>query len=263
MAAHQFGLARRVHVWARRAESRQACEEAPWCDAAFRDPSDAVRGSELTIVCTPVDRIAETVREIAGALAEGALVTDVGSTKSRICRVAARRVPEYATFVGSHPMAGSEKSGMQHAEASLFRNRACLVTPLEDTPPEAIERIVRFWRALGMEVTSVTPEKHDEIVAHISHFPHLLASILCLQLSRRPDTWKAFSGNGLRDTTRIAAGSPEIWRSIFEENKEELLRAMDGFEHELSSLRSLIHNGEWASVKHLLALAKTYREELD
>lgn len=263
MAAHKFGLAHRVHVWARRAESRQACEEAPWCDAAFRSASDAVRGSQLTVVCTPVDRIADTVSEISSALPDGALVTDVGSTKSRICRVAARAVPGHATFVGSHPMAGSEKSGMEHAEATLFQRRACLVTPVEDTPVEAVEQIVRFWRAIGMEVTSVTPEKHDEIVAHISHFPHLLASVLCIQLSRCPDTWKAFSGNGLRDTTRIAAGSPEIWRSIFEENKDELLRAMDQFENELSSMRSLIHNGEWASVRHLLALGKTYREGLD
>jgi prephenate dehydrogenase len=82
-------------------------------------------------------------------------------------------------------------------------------------------------------------------------------------LSRCPDTWKAFSGNGLRDTTRIAAGSPEIWRSIFEENKEELLRALDGFENELASIRSLIHNGEWASVRHRLSLGKSYREGLD
>jgi prephenate dehydrogenase len=263
MAAHRFGLAKRVHVWARRAESRQACEEADWCDRAFSDPSEAVRDSGLIVICTPVDRISEMVREISGALSEGATVTDVGSTKSRICRVAARQVPAHATFIGSHPMAGSEKSGMEHAEATLFKNRACLVTPIEDTPPEAVDPVVRFWRGLGMEVTSVTPEKHDEIVAHISHFPHLLASVLCLQLSRCPDTWKAFSGNGLRDTTRIAAGSPEIWRSIFEENKEELLRALDDFENELASVRSLIHNGEWASVRHLLALGKTYREGLD
>ena len=263
MAARELGLSRRVHVWARRAESRLACEESPWCDQAFSDPKEAVAGSDLVVVCTPVDRITEMVREIAGGLQEGALVTDVGSTKSRICRLAVHAVPPKTTFVGSHPMAGSEKSGMEHAEATLFKNRACLVTPVEDTPPDAVDRIVRFWRGLGMEVTSVSPEKHDEIVAHISHFPHLLASVLCLQMSRCPDTWKAFSGNGLRDTTRIAAGSPEIWRSIFEENKEELLRALDGFENELAAVRSLIHNGEWASVRHLLSVGKSYREGLD
>lgn len=263
MAAHELGLAKRVHIWARRAESRQSCGDSAWCDQAFSDPGESVRGSDLIVICTPVDRITDMVREISGHIGEGALVTDVGSTKSRICRTSTHLVPAHATFVGSHPMAGSEKSGMEHAEAALFKNRACLVTPMEESPPDAVDRIVRFWRGLGMEVTSVSPEKHDEIVAHISHFPHLLASVLCLQLSRCPETWKAFSGNGLRDTTRIAAGSPEIWRSIFEENKEELLRALDGFENELASVRSLIHNGEWASVRHCLALGKSYREGLD
>ena len=114
-----------------------------------------------------------------------------------------------------------------------------------------------------MEVSTMTPEKHDEIVAHISHLPHLLASALCLQLSRQPDSWQAFSGQGLRDTTRVAAGNPEIWRSIFDENKDELLRSIDGFERELSLMRSHILNGEWAQIRHLLELGKTYREDLD
>ena len=114
-----------------------------------------------------------------------------------------------------------------------------------------------------MEVTSVSPERHDEIVAHISHLPHLLASVLCLQLNKQPHSWQAFSGNGLRDVTRIAAGNAEIWRSIFEENKEELLRAIEGFEKELSVIRSHLHNDEWAQMRHILTSAKNYREELD
>jgi prephenate dehydrogenase len=263
MAARRFSIARRIHVWARRPESRQQCEEADWCDAAFPDPAAAVVGSELVVVCTPVDRIAEMVRRISPALQEQAIVTDVGSTKSRICRSCAHQVPRGVSFIGAHPMAGSEKSGLQHARADLFQDRACLVTPLEDSDAEAVDRTVRFWRDLGMEVTTLSPEKHDEIVAHISHLPHLLASLLCLQLGRKPALWRAFSGNGLKDTTRIAAGSPEIWRSIFEENKEELLRALDGFEREVAIMRSHLHNEEWPQVRHLLKLGKTYREELD
>ena len=263
LAVDHYTLARRIHVWARRAESRQACEESGWCSRAFADPGEAVMGSDLVIVCTPVDRIVEMVSRISPTLEPGALVTDVGSTKSRICRVAARTVPKPVTFIGSHPMAGSEKSGMQYASEDLFKGRACLVTPLEDTKDEALDQLVRFWRAIGMEVTTLSPEKHDEIVAHISHFPHLLASLLCLQLSRHSPVWQAFSGNGLRDTTRIAAGSPDIWRSIFEENKEELLRAMDGFETELAAMRSHLRNGEWIRVRHLLERGKAYREGLE
>lgn len=263
MATRHYGLAARIHVWARRAEVRQTCMEADWCDAAFSEPGLSVRGSEMVVVCSPVDHIAPLVREIGPALDRGALVTDVGSTKSRVCRLCARAVPATATFIGSHPMAGSEKSGMEHARHELFRGRACLVTPLEETSGGSIDSIVRFWRGLGMEVTTMSPEKHDEIVAHISHLPHLLASVLCLQLAGKPALWQAYAGNGLRDSTRIAAGSPEIWRSIFEENREELLRAIDAFENQLGRLRSHLHNGEWARVRQLLERGRTYREDLD
>ena len=263
MAVRHFSLARRIHVWARRAEAREACRASSWCDAVFSDSAQSVEGSDLVVVCTPVDTIAEKVREIAPALARGSLVTDVGSTKSRICRLCARAVPEGSTFLGSHPMAGSEKGGLEHAHSLLFDKRACLVTPLESMPPGPLDQLVRFWRGLGMEVTTVSPERHDEIVAHISHLPHLLASALCLQLSRAPAAWQAFAGNGLRDTTRIAAGGEEIWRSIFEENREELLRALDAFEEQLGRLRSHMYNGDWAQVRHLLAQARSYREALD
>ncbi len=263
MATHHLSLAKRVHVWARRAESREDCISQKWCDATFADPAESVEGSDLVVICTPVDMILSMMGQVAPALMDGALVTDVGSTKSRICRMSASILPIGTDFIGSHPMAGSEKSGMKHASHDIFKNRACLVSPLEETGDIPIERLVRFWRGLGMEVSSVSPERHDEIVANISHLPHLLASVLCLQLNRKPHAWQAFSGNGLRDTTRIAAGNPEIWRSIFEENKEELIRSVDEFEKELATIRSHILNGEWAQVLHLLSSAKTYREELD
>jgi len=262
MATHRFSLAERVHVWARRPEARLLCAEKRWCDVAFADPGESVKGSDLVVVCTPVDRIVEMVERIASSLQADCLITDVGSTKSRICRHCVHAIPSTVSFVGSHPMAGSEKSGLDHARADLFEQRACLVTPLEETPSEPVEQVVRFWRALGMEVTSMSPEKHDEIVAHISHLPHLLASVLCSQLSQKPSLWQAFTGKGLTDSTRIAAGSPEIWKSIFEENREELLRAISDFESELAEMRAHLHNGEWPLVRQLLERGKAYREGL-
>lgn len=263
MATRELGLARRIHVWARRPETRRSCADEAWCDAVFADAVDSVQGSDLVVLCPPVDAIVPLLKQISPGIRTGALVTDVGSTKSRICRLGAHIVPEGVAFIGSHPMAGSEKSGMEHASGNLFRNRACLVTPLEEAPPGQVDSLVTFWKSLGMEVTTLSPEKHDEIVAQISHLPHLLASLLALHLSRKPAAWQAFCGNGLRDTTRIAAGNSGIWRSIFEENKEELLRAVDEFEKELGRMRSALHNGEWAHVRHLLELGKSYREGLD
>lgn len=262
MAAKRVSLVERVHVWARRAETRLECEAQPWCDAVFAEPEAAAQGADLVVICTPVNEIARYAALLAPVLQPGALVTDVGSTKGQLCRDAQAAMPEGVAFVGSHPMAGSEKTGLAHAQADLFRDRACLVTPLPDTPREAVEKICRFWRELDMEVTTMDPDRHDEIVANISHLPHLLASALCSLLAQKDHAWQAFAGNGLRDTTRIAAGSPTLWRDIVEQNRDEVLRSLTAFEDELARLRSTVANRDWPQLRHILERGKHYRDEL-
>ncbi|GHB99666.1 hypothetical protein GCM10007047_14950 [Cerasicoccus arenae] len=261
MAIKNRGLAERSVVWARRPETRMECEAEPWCDAAYSTPGDAVAESDLVVLCPPVEYIAPLLRDIAPRLAPNALVTDVGSTKSLICRDA-RSLGGDWTFVGSHPMTGSEKSGLKHASADLFPGRACFVTPLTDTPTEAVECIIRFWRELGMEVATTSPEKHDEIVAHISHLPHLLASTLCSYLATKDENWRNYGGGGLRDTTRVASGDPAMWKAIASHNKEEIIRSLDGFERELQRLRSALHNDQFFEVLNFLEHAKDYRDHL-
>lgn len=262
MAAKRHSLTQRVHVWARRPETRLECTAQSWCDGAYADPAEAAAGADLVVICTPVNEIANYAARIAPALRPGAIVTDVGSTKGQLCRDAQAVMPAGVTFVGSHPMAGSEKTGLAHAQVDLFKRRACFITPLAETDPQAVETVCRFWRALDMEVTTVHPDTHDEIVAHISHVPHLLASALCSQLAQRDTAWQAFAGNGLRDTTRIAAGSPSLWRDIVEQNRDEILRALSAFEDELAHLRSTIANRDWPQVRHILERGKVYRDQL-
>jgi prephenate dehydrogenase len=261
MALRQRSLAGRIHVWARRVEVRASCSRLPWCDAAFASVADAVTGSDLVVVCAPVDHITALAREAAARLAEGALITDVGSTKSLICRSLEGGCGK-AGFIGSHPMAGSEKTGMEHASASLFVDRACIVTPLESAVPDDVERVIGMWNGVGMRVSCLAPEAHDEMVAHISHLPHLLASALAVQLRGRPDCWGALSGQGLRDVTRIAAGSPQLWTAIARENREEILRAIDSFDQQLGRLRSLLHNEDYHSLHHFLSQGKAFRDSL-
>lgn len=261
MALKERGLAQRAVAWARRPESRVECEAQPWCDAVFSTPQEAVRGADLVVLCPPVEYVVPLLKDIAGALSPETLVTDVGSTKSLICRQA-RALSGSWTFVGSHPMTGSEKSGLKHADANLFPGRACFVTPLTDTPPEAADRTVRLWRELGMEVATTSPEKHDEIVAHISHLPHLLASTLCSYLASKDPNWRNYAGGGLRDTTRVASGDPAMWKAIATHNKEEIIRSLDGFEHELQRLRSALHNDQFFEILNLLERAKDYRDRL-
>ena len=263
MALKERGLAARVVTWSRRPESRAKCLNQSWCDAVFDSPEKAVVGSDLVVICTPVQTIVPLLVQIRPALDAEALITDVGSTKSLICREARSVLKGHsATFLGAHPMAGSEQAGMEHAQSDLFENAACILTPLDDASAEAIAKLSAFWDALGMTVSTVSPEKHDEIVAHVSHLPHLLASTLCGYLAAQDDTWRTLAGGGLRDTTRIASGDPQLWKQILEQNSDEVVRAIEGFEQQLHHLKTALLNQDSLGVIAQLERGKTYRDQL-
>ncbi|HKK17646.1 MAG TPA: prephenate dehydrogenase/arogenate dehydrogenase family protein [Opitutales bacterium] len=260
MAARGRGLAKRIVSWSRRAETRANCLAQVWCDEVFDSPEAACRGSQFVVICTPVQTIVPLLSKIADSLGPEALITDVGSTKSRICREAQGVDLNNATFIGSHPMAGSEQTGMVHARDDLFDAAACIVTPLEDTPSEKVRQISTFWESLGMLVSHASPEHHDEVVAHISHLPHVLTSALCSFLAGKDPTWRALAGGGLRDTTRIASGDPGLWRQILESNREEVIRAIAGLEEELHQIKAALTNEDTASLVQRLERGKNYRD---
>ncbi len=262
MAIKDHGLADKLVIWSRRAETRVKCVKKLICNAVEDNIKDAVCGADLVIICSPVDVIASIAQKTIPCLKEGCIITDVGSTKSLICRNINAVVSRHVTFIGSHPMAGSEKSGIDAADSKLFLGKPCFVTPLVETPESSLEILIKFWSELDMEVITTTPEKHDEIVANISQMPHLLASVLCSYLAAKDSNWKNFAGNGLRDTTRIASGNPELWKTIIEQNSDEILRAINGFENELQSLRSAISNNEPFEILNILERGKKYRDRL-
>jgi cyclohexadieny/prephenate dehydrogenase len=263
MAVKERGLAARVVTWSRRPESRAMCLNQSWCDAVFDSPEEAVAGSDLVVICTPVQTIVPLLVQIRPALAADTLISDVGSTKSLICREARSALEGHsATFLGAHPMAGSEQAGMEHAQSDLFEKAACILTPLDEASSAAIAKLSAFWETLGMTVSIVSPEKHDEIVAHVSHLPHLLASTLCGYLATQDDTWRTLSGRGLRDTTRIASGDPQLWKQILEQNSDEVLRAIEGFEQQLHHLKTALLNQNSLGIIAQLESGKTYRDQL-
>jgi cyclohexadieny/prephenate dehydrogenase len=263
MAVKERGLAARVVTWSRRPESRAMCLNQSWCDAVFDSPEEAVAGSDLVVICTPVQTIVPLLVQIRPALAADTLISDVGSTKSLICREARSALEGHsATFLGAHPMAGSEQAGMEHAQSDLFEKAACILTPLDEASSAAIAKLTAFWETLGMTVSIVSPEKHDEIVAHVSHLPHLLASTLCGYLATQEDTWRTLSGRGLRDTTRIASGDPQLWKQILEQNSDEVLRAIEGFEQQLHHLKTALLNQNSLGIIAQLESGKTYRDQL-
>jgi len=285
-AARKKTIAQRISIWARREEVRREIIRQPWCDAAPATLVEAAKESALiadranapvapstpalvgpeartlVVIAAPVTHIVPLVRELAPHLPAGAIVTDVGSVKGEICRDAqAALAGTTAHFVGSHPMAGSEKTGWEHAQADLFEGRTCFVTPLSETTPHATETVARFWQALGSKVARAEPSEHDEIVAHISHLPHALAATLCAALAKKNPEWHQHRGGGLRDTTRIAGSDPQLWRTIFEQNRDAVLRALDGFEAELRGFRDALAAKDYAAVTDALARGQHYRQQ--
>jgi prephenate dehydrogenase len=260
-AVRERDVAQRIVLWTRRPESRLKLRAQPWCDAVAETPGDAVRHASLVVIAAPVDQIVPLTRQIAPDLASGTLVTDVGSVKNEISRLGHAALAPHAHFVGAHPMAGSEKTGWEHGTATLFEHRTCFVTPRVDTAAQATATVVEFWHALGAEVVTVAPDQHDEIVAHISHLPQVIASSLCGFLATKNPAWRDHAGGGLRDTTRIAGSDPQIWRAILEQNRDEVLRALSGFEVELHGLRAALANRDYVEVAARISRGKAYRDQ--
>ncbi|HUL54929.1 MAG TPA: prephenate dehydrogenase/arogenate dehydrogenase family protein [Opitutaceae bacterium] len=258
--AHQRGLAQTVVLWSRRPENRVRLRAQPWCQEVRDTPEAAVRGASLVVLAAPVDRIITLAQAIGPHLGAGTLVTDVGSVKGEITRLCHAAMPSGAHFVGAHPMAGSEKSGWEHASEALFEGRPCFVTPRPETRPEAVDAIVRFWHDLGAEVTTLDPDLHDEIVAHISHLPQVIAANLCHFLAQKNPTWRNFAGGGLRDTTRIGAGDPTMWVEILKQNREEVLRALRQFQDEMHGFQTVLANGDFIEIRARLERSKAYRD---
>ncbi|MDO8541461.1 MAG: prephenate dehydrogenase/arogenate dehydrogenase family protein [Opitutaceae bacterium] len=260
-AARERGIAKRIVLWARRPESRLKLREQPWCDAVLDTPEDAVAEASLVVLAAPVDRIVPLLQQVSPALRAGAIVTDVGSVKGEIVRLGHATLGKRAHFVGAHPMAGSEKTGWEHASGSLFVSRTCFVTPTPDSEPHAVDKVVHFWRDLGAEVVTIGADQHDEIVAHISHLPQVLASTLCSFLGKKNPAWRNHAGGGLRDTTRIAGSDPQLWRSIIEYNRDEILRALRQYQEELHAFQIALANRDYLEVVARLERGRAYRDQ--
>ena len=158
-------------------------------------------------------------------------------------------------------MAGSEKTGWEHGRADLFSRRTVFVTPLAETEAKATECVTVFWNALEADVATLEPDAHDEIVAHISHLPQVLASTLCASLAKRDVRWRNYAGGGLRDTTRLAGSDPKLWKTILEQNRDEVLRSVRGYQEELHGLERALANRDWFEVQAILERGRAYREQ--
>ena len=219
---------------------------------------EAAAQAELVVFCTPVDRIAEQMLAVAPHCRPGTLLTDVGSTKAAIVREVQGKLPSGVAFVGSHPLAGSEKNGPDHADAELFQDRLVVLTPAGGDAL-APKRIAGFWEALGAQVRVMEAEEHDRALALTSHLPHLLAATLA---STVPVELHALTATGFRDMTRLAAGNPEVWAAICHTNRAFLLDALTPFHERLASFQRALETGDQVALVRLLTEAKVKRDAL-
>ena len=214
-------------------------------DEGSTDLASGVAGAEVVVVCTPVSRVVEDVLAAARSASGSVLVTDAGSTKVRIVEGVEVDPKARAVFVGSHPIAGSERQGVHFARPDLFEGRACVLTPTARTPPDRLDRARSFWARLGSEILELDPAEHDERLARTSHLPHAVAAALAGSI---PPEMLPLAAGAYRDGTRVAGADAALWTAIFGENRRPVLEALGAFEAQLREFRSALENDDEAGL---------------
>ncbi|HTN77516.1 MAG TPA: prephenate dehydrogenase/arogenate dehydrogenase family protein, partial [Pirellulaceae bacterium] len=257
LAVRERKLAKQVIGIGRTISNLTIAQERGAVDLFTTNLAEGVQQAQLTIICTPIETIAEQAIAISQASPVGALITDAGSTKAGILTELGERLAAGTTFIGSHPLAGSEKTGAEFARADLLVNRVVVVTPTPATPPDKLAAIREFWEALGARVVEMSPEQHDAAVAATSHLPHMVSTALAVAT---PLEFLELVAGGWLDTTRIAGGDAELWRQILLANRDHSLRALDKFEKVLSGLRTALQNRDGDALRQLLEAGKQTRD---
>ena len=247
-AMKQFGLVGEIVGYAKTEETRRVALEIGICDRVFGTAAEAVQGADLVVLAVPIGAMAEIAAEIGPHLAQGACVTDVGSVKQAVIAAVGPHIPKGVAFVPAHPLAGTEHSGPRSGFATLFQNRWCLLTPTNQSTPEAIQRLRSLWEAMGSNVDEMDAPHHDLVLAVVSHTPHLIAYTMVgvadhLRRVSNSEVIK-YSASGFRDFTRIAASDPTMWRDVFLTNKEATLDILGRFTEELFVLQRAIRMGD-------------------
>jgi len=249
-----------VSLWARRPEAVAEVERLQIADRATSDLRAAVADASLIVLCVPVGAMPALAAQIVEVMPVDAIVTDVGSVKGTVCAELAAIFRDRGRFVGSHPMAGSDQTGIAFARADLFAGAAAIVTPRADSDPAALAQVAAFWELLGARVLQVAPAEHDRIVALISHLPHLLAAVLVETVASEDPAAFDFCGPGFRDTTRVAGGPPAMWAEILRTNSTAVRAATEALIEKLRGIATLLDRDR--PMTEFLTQAKTQRDRL-
>ena len=260
------GLAGEIVISSRSPQTLARARELKLGDRYEADAAAAVRDADLVIVSVPVGASGAVAKAIAPALKQGAIVTDVGSTKASVIAQMQPHMPAGVHFIPGHPLAGTEKSGPDAGFAELFENRWCILTPIEGTDEAAIGRLAAFWRACGSNVDTMDPQHHDMVLAMVSHLPHIIAYNIVgtaddLQTVTKSEVIK-YSASGFRDFTRLAASDPTMWRDVCLHNKDAILEMLARFSEDLSALQRAIRWGDGDKLFDLFTRTRAVRRSI-
>lgn len=264
LALKRRGLADKVDGVVRRSATIAECQEVGAVDHATRDLPRAVEGADVVVLCTPISQMRGLAEQMLPALKPGAVVTDVGSVKGSVVAALEPLVARAgAWFVGSHPMAGAETTGVRHARADLFEQAMCVLTPTARSQADALAQVERLWQAVGARVLRLSPQVHDDLVSRSSHLPHVVAAGLANYVlsPAHPPEQALLCANGFRDTTRIASGSPPMWRDIALANRENLARVLGVFIDDLREFQLALTNADEPAIEEFFEQAKRRRDQ--
>lgn len=265
MAGRKKGIVKEITGFGRRAANLKEAVRLKVIDNYTHDISKAVRDADLIVVATPVGSLERCIRQMIPGLKQGAIVTDVGSVKGRLVSRIDGLLPRGVFFIGGHPIAGKEKSGVKAAASGLFEGTRCILTPSSKTNPTALKKISALWKAVGAEVILMDPMLHDKALGAVSHLPHIAAFSLVntvAGIKEEGNNFISFSGGGFKDFTRIAASSPEMWRDIFLYNRENIIAMINKYQKNLDKIKRYIKNGDGRGLIKEFEKARAVRERL-
>lgn len=264
LAMKKAGLVRRVVGYSKSPSTTDAARRMGVIDIAAESALLAVSGSDIVLLAVPVAATESTLKAIRHLVRNDVLLMDVGSTKSDVVEAATRALgKQLSSFVPAHPIAGKESSGVQHADAALYQGRQVILTPLDETRPELVQKATDVWSALGCQVLKMAPHHHDEAFAAVSHLPHLLAYAYFSSVARQPSgrDFLSLAGPGFRDFTRIAASDPAVWRDILMANRQDLLAQSQRFRNVLDQLEQAIRGGNAQELEAMIRQASEGRAQ--
>lgn len=255
-------ICRTIGGYSRNTETLERAHKKGILDHYSADLISLCRDADLILLATPVGTFRQIASQLGRSLRKGALMTDVGSVKGRLVYDLESLMPDGVHYVGSHPIAGSERSGMHHADPDLFKGNRCIVTPTDKTDPSALETIKTLWRRLGAEVVTMSPEEHDRVFGAVSHLPHIVAYELVNTADALDTSYLRYSGKGLRDMTRIASSSPELWSDVCVHNRENLVEALDLLIERLERVRDHVQRADRDRLREEFEQAKALRDRI-